>query len=67
MEKIKLIMQKVRQFLIDAKTELMRVTWPSQKQTMASTLVVIMIAFVMAIYFGIIDFGLAKLIKLILG
>ena len=67
MEKIKLIMQKVRQFLIDAKAELMRVTWPSQKQTIASTLVVIMIAFVMAIYFGIIDFGLAKLIKLILG
>jgi len=39
----------------------------SQKQTMASTLVVIIIVFVIAIYFGIIDFGLAKLIKFILG
>lgn len=67
MEKIKLVMQKVMQFLNDAKVELKRVTWPSRKQTTASTFVVIIIVFIMAIYFGIIDFGLAKLIKLILG
>lgn len=67
MEKIKLVMQNVMQFLNDAKVELKRVTWPSRKQTMASTFVVIIIVFVMAIYFGIIDFGLAKLIKFILG
>ncbi len=67
MEKIKLVMQKIMQFLSDAKVELKRVTWPSRKQTMASTFVVILIVFIMAIYFGIIDFGLAKLIKLILG
>jgi preprotein translocase subunit SecE len=67
MEKIKLVMQKIMQFLNDAKVELKRVTWPSRKQTMASTLVVIIIVFVMAIYFSIIDFGLAKFIKFILG
>jgi preprotein translocase subunit SecE len=67
MEKVKILIQKIRQFLSEAKAELKRVTWPSQKQTMASTLVVIIIVFVMAIYFGIIDFGLAKLIKFILG
>jgi preprotein translocase subunit SecE len=67
MEKIKLLLQKIMLFLNDAKAELKRVTWPSRKQTMASTLVVIIVVFVMAIFFGIIDFGLAKLIKLILG
>jgi preprotein translocase subunit SecE len=67
MEKIKLVVQKVTQFLNDAKAELKKVTWPSRKQTMASTFVVIFIVFVMAIYFGMIDFGLAKLIKFILG
>lgn len=67
MEKIKLVMQQVTQFLNDSKVELKRVTWPSRKQTMASTFVVIIIVFVMAIYFGMIDFGLAKLIKFILG
>ena len=54
MEKIKLLMQKIMLFLNDAKGELKRVTWPSRKQTMASTLVVIIVVFVMAIFFGII-------------
>jgi preprotein translocase subunit SecE len=67
MEKIKLIMQKIIKFLSEAKTELKKVTWPSSKQTMASTLVVIIIVFIVSIYLGIIDFGLAKLVKLILG
>jgi preprotein translocase subunit SecE len=67
MEKIKFVMQKVKQFLNDSKIELKRVTWPSRKQTMASTFVVIIIVFVMALYFSIIDFGLAKFIKFILG
>lgn len=67
MEKVKLMIRKIGQFLSDAKAELKKVTWPARKQTMASTLVVIIIVFVMAIYFSIIDFGLAKLIKFILG
>jgi preprotein translocase subunit SecE len=67
MEKIKLIMQKVMTFLGEAKAELKKVTWPSPKQTMASTLVVIIIVFIVSIYLGIIDFGLAKLVKFILG
>jgi preprotein translocase subunit SecE len=67
MEKIKLIMQKVMKFLGEAKAELKKVTWPSPKQTMASTLVVIIIVFIVSIYLGIIDFGLAKLVKFILG
>lgn len=67
MEKVKLLMQKALQFLSEAKAELKKVTWPAPKQTMASTLVVIIVVFIVAIYLGIIDFGLAKLIKLILG
>jgi preprotein translocase subunit SecE len=67
MEKIKLIMQQVIKFLSEAKAELKKVTWPSSKQTMASTLVVIIIVFIVSIYLGIIDFGLAKLVKFILG
>jgi preprotein translocase subunit SecE len=67
MEKIKLMIQKVMKFLSEAKAELKKVTWPSPKQTMASTLVVIIIVFIVSIYLGIIDFGLAKLVKFILG
>ena len=67
MEKIKLMMQQAMKFLGEAKAELKKVTWPSSRQTMASTLVVIIIVFIVSIYLGIIDFGLAKLVKIILG
>jgi preprotein translocase subunit SecE len=67
MEKIKLIMNRAMQFLSQAKAELKKVTWPTRKQTLASTAVVLAIVIVMAIYLGIIDFVLAKLVKFILG
>ena len=67
MEKIKVIFQKVIRFLSEAKMELKRVTWPTPKQTMASTTVVIVIVFIIAIYLGIIDYILARLVKFILG
>ena len=67
METIKRIFQKVSQFLSEAKTELKKVAWPSPKQTLASTSVVIIIVFIIAIYLGIVDYVLAKLVKYILG
>jgi preprotein translocase subunit SecE len=66
-EKAKIIIQKVTQFLKEAKTELKKVTWPTPKQTMASTAVVIILVFIVSLILGVIDFGLAKLVKLILG
>ena len=67
MDKIKLILQKIIRFLSEAKVELKRVTWPTPKQTLASTTVVIVIVFIIAIYLGIIDYVLARLVKFILG
>ena len=66
-EKAKVIIEKVTQFLKEAKVELKKVTWPTPKQTMASTAVVIIIVFIVSIYLGIIDFVLAKLVKFVLG
>ena len=67
MEKVKEVMQKIIQFIKEAKIELKKVTWPTPKQTLASTAVVIIIVFIVSIYLGIIDFALAKLVKFILG
>ena len=66
-EKVKIIIQNVTQFLKEAKVELKKVTWPTPKQTLASTAVVIIIVFIVSIYLGIIDFILAKAVKYILG
>ena len=66
-EKVKVIIGNITQFIKDAKVELKKVTWPTPKQTMASTAVVIIIVFIVSIYLGLVDFALAKLVKFILG
>jgi preprotein translocase subunit SecE len=57
---------KARQFLREAKTELKKVKWPTKKELLASTAVVIFLTLLMALYFGIVDFGLIKIIKAII-
>jgi preprotein translocase subunit SecE len=67
MEKIKLFVDKATQFVSQAQAELKKVTWPTRQQTLASTGVVMVIVAITAVYLGIIDFILAKLVKFILG
>ena len=67
MDKIKLIKEKIIRFLKEAKIELKKVTWPTPKQTIASTSVVIIVVIIVSIFLGIVDFGLAKVIRLVLG
>jgi len=67
MDRIKLITEKIIRFLKEAKVELKKVTWPTPRQTLASTSVVIIVVIIVSIYLGIVDFGVAKLIRLVLG
>jgi preprotein translocase subunit SecE len=67
MEKIKLILLKIQDFLKEARVELRKVTWPTPKQTLASTGVVIIVVVVISLFLGVVDFGLSKLIRLALG
>ena len=55
------------QFLREAKMELKKVKWPTRKELFASTAVVIVLVLVMALFLGLIDFGLIKIIKNIVG
>lgn len=66
MDKVSVIAGKVRQFLTEAKVELKKVTWPAPKQALASTGVVIVMVIIVSAFLGLIDFGLAKLVKLVL-
>jgi preprotein translocase subunit SecE len=67
MDRIKVIAEKVKQFLAGSKVELKKVTWPTPKQTLASTSVVIIVVIIVSFFLGIVDFGLTKIIKLVLG
>jgi preprotein translocase subunit SecE len=67
MDRIKLITEKIIRFLKEAKIELKKVTWPTPRQTLASTSVVIIVVIIVSIYLGIVDFAVAKAIRLVLG
>ncbi len=60
-------MQKITTFLESVKIELGKVTWPTRKETVATTGVVVMITFLISLYLGACDVILTKLMRLILG
>ena len=49
------ILQKGIQFLREVKVELKKVTWPSRKQTLGSTLVVIILVMIISLFLGLAD------------
>jgi preprotein translocase subunit SecE len=67
MDKIKAIIDRIRQFLRESKVELKKVTWPTPKEALASTSVVLAVVIIIAIFLGLVDFGLTKVIRVFLG
>jgi len=58
--------EKVVQFLRDVRSELRKVTFPSRKETLASTAVVIVVVCLVATYLGFIDLVLSLLVAMVL-
>jgi preprotein translocase subunit SecE len=54
--------ERVTTFLQDVHAETKKVTWPSRKDVIGSTVVVIVAVFIIAGFLGIIDFILSVLI-----
>ena len=57
----------VKQFLREVKTELKKVTWPSRKDALSGTAVVLIAVFIISFFLGIVDWGLSNLVKQFLG
>lgn len=64
--KEKNFIDKAIQFLREVKVELKKVTWPSRKQTMGSTVVVLVIVVIISLFLGVVDAGLSGLIRAVL-
>ncbi|WP_319524422.1 preprotein translocase subunit SecE [uncultured Desulfosarcina sp.] len=64
--KEKNFIDKSLQFLREVKVELKKVTWPSRKQTMGSTVVVLVIVAIISLFLGVVDAGLSGLIRAVL-
>lgn len=61
------VFETIAQFFREVKTELKKVTWPSRKQTISSTGVVLVLVILVAIFLGGVDFILSWLLKQVLG
>ena len=54
--------ERARLFLSEVRNELKRVTWPSQKEVYATTIVVILVSVFFGLYLFALDFGIDSLV-----
>ncbi len=59
--------EKVKQFLREVKVEFKKVVWPSRKETLGTTVVVIIVVSITALFLGVIDMTLARLIRIFIS
>jgi preprotein translocase subunit SecE len=61
------IIERVKEYLVDTRGELRKVTWPTRQQTINLTLIVLAVTIAMALFLGGVDWVFANLIALILS
>ncbi len=57
---------QVAQFFREVKVELQKVTFPTRQETVSSTVVVMVLTVIMAVYLGFSDWALARIVQLLL-
>ncbi|MEE9441251.1 MAG: preprotein translocase subunit SecE [candidate division Zixibacteria bacterium] len=58
-------MQKIVKFLKETKAEMIKVTWPTRQEIVGSTIVTVVVAIIVSIFIGIVDFALDKIVRTI--
>ena len=61
------VFQRAMQFLREVQAELRKVVWPNRRQTAGSTVVVIVLVFIVAAFLGLVDVTLSKLVQVVLA
>ncbi|WP_300162593.1 preprotein translocase subunit SecE [Solidesulfovibrio sp.] len=56
-----------KEFFEQSKAELKKVTWPTRQETVKTGIAVLVFSVVMAIYLGVVDMVLSRLVALILS
>jgi len=57
---------KALEFLTEVKAEINKVTWPSRREALGGTAVVVVVVLLMATFLGIIDAILSKIVQSII-
>lgn len=66
-KKMKNLINKVIQFLKDVRFELGKVTWPSRRELLGSTVIVMIMSVIVSIFIGVVDLGFSNLVSFIFG
>lgn len=67
MEKVKTFAETTIQFFREVKIELQKVTFPTRQETVGSTLVVLVLTMIIAMYLGFSDWALARIVQVLLS
>ncbi|HNV45272.1 preprotein translocase subunit SecE [Candidatus Woesebacteria bacterium] len=58
------MLQAIKKYLLEVKTELGKTTWPDKKTTKNLSILVVVVSLLLALYIGFFDFILQELIAL---
>jgi preprotein translocase subunit SecE len=59
-------LRRLKEFFQEVAAEFRRVNWPSRNDVTSSTVVVLVVVFVLAMYLGAVDVALSRLVGVIL-
>jgi preprotein translocase subunit SecE len=58
--------KKIRNYLRDVQTEMSKVSWPTREELSESTVIVIVLSIILAIFVFGVDTGLTNILKIVL-
>ena len=61
------MIEKISKFLKEVKLEMRKITWSTREEVITSTIVVVVVSLLLAIFIGAVDLGLSNLANLVLG
>jgi preprotein translocase subunit SecE len=65
LRELRTMIEKLKQFLLEVKLELKKVTWPRRNEVRGTTLVVLITVFIVGIFLAVVDVTLIKLRQLL--
>jgi preprotein translocase subunit SecE len=66
MENVRTFVKDTGQFFREVKVELQKVTFPTRQETVSSTVVVLVLTFIIGAYLGFSDWALSRLVQMLL-
>jgi preprotein translocase subunit SecE len=61
------VLTKVREYFASVRAEVSRVSWPSRREVLTFTVLVILLTLALGVYLGLVDLVLQHLLRLLLA